>query len=125
MNKGKQFAGRRILIVRDRASAGGGIHAYYQAISPHLRVQHEFVDVGRSHAYYTDDTFGWRWLMRSTILRLLWEWLSLINKLLRFPDLVHVNPGLDIKTRRSLRRDAVNVCLAKLFRRPVLVFWRG
>ena len=63
--------------------------------------------------------------MRSTILRLLWEWLSLINKLLRFPDLVHINPGLDIKTRRSLRRDAVNVWLAKLFRRPVLVFWRG
>jgi glycosyltransferase involved in cell wall biosynthesis len=125
MSKGKQFAGRRILIVRDRASAGGGIHAYYQAISPHLRVRHEFVDVGRPHAYYTDDAFGRRWLMRSTILRLLWEWLSLINKLLRFPDLVHVNPGLDIKTRRSLRRDAVNLWLAKLFRRPVLVFWRG
>jgi glycosyltransferase involved in cell wall biosynthesis len=125
MNKGKQFAGRRILIVRDRASAGGGIHAYYRAIEPHLKVEHEFLDVGRPHIHYGEATAATKILGCSTILRLLWEWLGLVLKLLRFPAIVHVNPGLDIKTRRSLRRDAVNVWFAKLFRRPVLVFWRG
>jgi glycosyltransferase involved in cell wall biosynthesis len=120
-----RLSGRRVVIVRDRASAGGGIHAYYQAIEPHLRVEHEFLDVGRPHIHYGQATTASKILGRSTTLRLLWEWLGLVLKLLRFPDLVHLNPGLDIKTRRSLCRDAVNLRLAKLFRRPVLVFWRG
>ena len=114
----------RVVIVRDRESAGGGIHNYYRAIGRHLSVDHGFVDVGRSHSFYAaEGAPPSRGL--PTPVRLFLDWSCLLLKLCRFPDLVHLNPGLDIKTRKSLRRDAVNLLLAKLFRRKVLVFWRG
>ncbi|MCX6865353.1 MAG: glycosyltransferase, partial [Verrucomicrobia bacterium] len=91
----------KIVIVRDRESAGGGIFNYYRAISKHLSVAHELVDVGRSYSF------------------------CLLGKLCRFPDLVHLNPTLDPIEMRSLPRDAVSLLLAKLLRRKVLVFWRG
>jgi glycosyltransferase involved in cell wall biosynthesis len=113
-----------VVIVRDRESAGGGIHNYYRAIGGYLTVAHEFVDVGRSHVFY-DSAGSKRTRSLPTPLRLGWDWACLLWKLCHFPDLVHLNPGLDIKTRKSLRRDAVNLLLAKFFRRKVLVFWRG
>lgn len=114
----------KVVIVRDRASAGGGIYNYYEALSSHFTVKCQFVSVGRSHAFFrASDTTGG--LHQSTILRLLSDWWFMVVKLAAWPDLVHINPGLDTKTGRSLRRDAVNVLLAKIFRRPVLVFWRG
>lgn len=113
----------KVIIVRDRASAGGGIHNYYEALRPHFNVDCEFVDVGRAHSFFkTPHTGQTRY---STVSRLVADWWSLILKLFNFPDLVHLNPGLDAKIRRSLRRDAVSLWMAKLFRRPVLVFWRG
>jgi glycosyltransferase involved in cell wall biosynthesis len=114
----------RIVIVRDRESAGGGIYNYYRAIGRHLTVAHEFVDVGRSHSFY-DSAGSARKRSLPTVVRLGLDWGCLLRKLCRLPDLAHLNPGLDIKTRKSLRRDAVNLLLAKLFRRKVLVFWRG
>jgi glycosyltransferase involved in cell wall biosynthesis len=113
----------KVVIVRDRQSAGGGIHHYYQVLSRHLSMNHAFVDIGRPHDYFTKNRVGA--LNRITLLRLIGEWMVLISKLLRFPDLVHLNPGLDLTSQNSLRRDAVSLCLAKLFRRKVLVFWRG
>src|SRR4051812_19164225 len=99
----------RVLILRDRASAGGGIYSYYEAIRPHLTVRHSFVGVGRPSSLYGRTRYSDRILGISTILRLIWDWIKLVIACLRAPDLVHVNPGLDIKTRRALRRDAVNV----------------
>jgi glycosyltransferase involved in cell wall biosynthesis len=112
-----------VLIVRDRESAGGGIFNYYNAIAKHLTSRVHFIGVGKPHSFYGDQGPA---LFRFTGVRLLWDWLTLFVKIIRFrPDLVHVNPGLDVKTFRSLRRDAVNILIARLFRRRVLVFWRG
>ena len=113
----------RVVIVRDRISAGGGIHNYYQTVSKHLTVQHGFVNVGRaSDRYGSDGSFTSR---LPTPLRLLLDWCALLLQLIKLPDLVHLNPGMDMTMRKSLRRDAVNLILAKLFRRRVIVFWRG
>jgi glycosyltransferase involved in cell wall biosynthesis len=114
----------KIVIVRDRESAGGGIFNYYRAISKHLSVAHDLVDVGRSYSFY-DVAGGQRPRSRPTLLRLGMDWACLLGKLCRFPDLVHLNPSLDPIEFRSLPRDAVSLLLAKLFRRKVLVFWRG
>lgn len=113
----------KVLIVRDRASSGGGIFNYYKTLSRHLRDCAWFVGVGKPHGFYGTGT---PFIARSTVLRLAFDWLTLTYQIIRFqPDLVHINPGLDSEKLRSLRRDAVNVWIARLFRRPVLVFWRG
>lgn len=114
----------RVVIVRDRKSSGGGVHNYYCAISEHLLIAHEFVNVGRAHSYYPADG-GNQGRRLPTALRLCLDWACLLLKMRSVPNLIHLNPGLDINTRRSLRRDAVNLLIAKLFRRKVLVFWRG
>lgn len=113
----------KVLIVRDRASAGGGIFNYYQAVGPYLASEIRFVGVGKPHSFYGRERSP---INRFTAVRLLCDWLTLLVNILCFrPDLVHVNPGLDVKTFRALRRDAVNLLIARLFRRRVLVFWRG
>jgi len=114
----------RILIVRDRASSGGGIYNYYQAVTRHLRVRHRFIDVGRPHSYYGTERQRWFGHM-PTPVRLVLDWLNLVLMMIAWRGLVHLNACLDHVELRSLRRDAVNLCLAKLFRRPVIVFWRG
>ena len=114
----------RVIIVRDRASSGGGIHNYYQAVTRHLGVRHRFVDVGRPHSYYGTESRGW-FVRMPTPVRLVCDWVTLVVKMIGWPGLVHLNACLDPVELRSLRRDAVNLCLAKLFRRPVIVFWRG
>lgn len=82
-----------------------------------------YSDVGKPHAFYGARRSP---LLRFAALRLSGDWLALAFKIFRFrPDLVHINPGLDVKTFRSLRRDAMNILIARLLRRPVLVFWRG
>lgn len=114
---------RRILIVRDRPSAGGGIFNYYCALAKHLSLPVHFVDVGKAQRFYFR---GKSPMVRITLIRLIIDWLILAVKIIQIrPDLVHINPGLDSEKLRSLRRDAVNVWIARLFRRPVLVFWRG
>lgn len=116
----------RVVIVRDRASAGGGIYNYYQSIRGYLsEIEYQFVDIGRPHdCYGTGVSLGDR-IGKITPLRLVMEWCTLALRIARGTDLVHVNPGLDIKTRRSLQRDAVSVRIAKAAGRKVLVFWRG
>ena len=114
----------RIVIVRDREAAGGGIHNYYCAVCKYLSVSHELLDVGRSHAFYSTIGLKWAWEL-PTALRLGLDWALLLLNLCRFPDLVHLNPCLDPVELRSLPRDAVSLFLAKVFGRKVLVFWRG
>jgi glycosyltransferase involved in cell wall biosynthesis len=118
----KQFS-LRVLIVRDRLSAGGGIFNYYNVIRGYLRLGVIFVDVGRPQRFYgVSQSLSTRF----TLLRLVRDWLALAFNIIRFrPDIVHVNPGLDAVNLRSLRRDAVNVWIARFLRRRVLVFWRG
>ena len=114
----------RIVIVRDREAAGGGIHNYYCAVCRHLSVSHELLDVGRSHAFHIEIGLRRPWEL-PTALRLCLDWAMLLMNLCRLPNLVHLNPCLDPVELRSLPRDAVSLFLAKVFRRKVLVFWRG
>src|SRR5262245_22229052 len=113
----------RVVIVRDRPTAGGGIVNYYAAVSPHLNADVAYSDVGRPYSCYQGTAGA---LLRVNLLRLLWDWMSLAYTIIRHrPDIVHVNPGMDPTTCRSLKRDAVNILIARMFRRRTLVFWRG
>jgi glycosyltransferase involved in cell wall biosynthesis len=56
-------------------------------------------------------------------LCMVFDYIVFVAKLLWFrPDIVHVNPSLDMA---STYREGVFLLLAKLFRRRVIVFWRG
>lgn len=114
-----------VVIVRDRASSGGGIYNYYNSIKPHLG-NVTLSDTGRPFAFYGDHrTFG-QWLIDFTPTRLLMDWCGLAFKILRRrPDVVVVNPSQDAPTYRSLRRDAMSVLIGRMLGRKVLVFWRG
>jgi glycosyltransferase involved in cell wall biosynthesis len=115
-----------VVIVRDRASSGGGIYNYYSAVAPHLHSRISFCDSGKPHGFYGDHKGPGSRLLEFTPMRLLIDWLTLVCKVLRFwPDVVLLNPCLDPPTYRSLRRDAVNILIGRLFRRRVLAFWRG
>lgn len=117
---------KRIIIVRDRPAAGGGICNYYNAIGKHLTSNVHYSDIGQAHSYYEKPRLFTRLVSNSRFLRLALDCLSLAAKIVWIrPHIVHLNPGMDFKTRRSLRRDAVNLLIAKAFCRKTLVFWRG
>jgi len=115
-----------VVIARDRASSGGGIYNYYNAVAPHFHSEVTFSDVGRPYTFYgTHKSFGSR-LLDYTPVRLVLDWLALAAKIVRrWPKVVHINPCLDPPTYRSMRRDAVNILIGRFFRKPVLSFWRG
>lgn len=114
----------RVWIVRDREAAGGGIFNYYRAVGKYLGSGYGCVDVGRSHGFYGTVGGGIPRCL-PTPIRLVFDWIQLSLKLLRFPEVVVLNPCMDPVEGRSLPRDAVNLLLCKLFRCKVLVFWRG
>ena len=112
----------KILIVKDRRSAGGGIYEYFEAIAPHLTHACRFCEVGRPQAYMGGRETGGR---LASGARVLGDWLRLAWQILRFrPGLVHLNAGLD-REERSLKREAVSLGIARLLGCPVLVFWHG
>ena len=112
----------KVIIVRDRASSGGGIYNYYEAIGKYLSATVHYTEVGRPHIFYGHQSEK---KLQSTTARLASDWFALFLKIIRVrPDIVHVNPSLDV-TFRSLKRDAVNILIGRFLRRPVLVFWRG
>lgn len=112
----------KVLIVRDRKCAGGGIHGYFDAIQAHLSCAYRFCDVGRPQGYYGAQAAN-GWLVSR--MRTLCDWFHLGWEILRFrPGLVHLNAGLD-REERSLNREAVSVRIAQLLGCPVLVSWHG
>ena len=115
-----------IVIVRDRASSGGGIYNYYNAITPHIAAAVTLCDAGRPYTFYGDHrSFGSR-LLDYTPTRLAMDWLSLASKIVRHrPGVVVVNPSMDPSTFRSLKRDAANLLIGRMMGRRVLCFWRG
>jgi len=115
-----------VVIVRDRASSGGGIYNYYNAVTPHIRASVTLSDAGRPYTFYGDHRSLGSRLLNFTPSRLLMDWLGLAWKILRHrPDVVVVNPCIDPPTWRSLRRDAINLLISRLTGRRVLCFWRG
>jgi glycosyltransferase involved in cell wall biosynthesis len=115
-----------VVIVRDRASSGGGIYNYYKAVTPYLNGCIVLCDSGKPYVFYGDHKGPGTWLLDFTLARLLIDWLRLAINILRYwPDVVLLNPCLDPPTYKSLRRDAVNILIGRLFRRHVVSFWRG
>ena len=115
-----------VVIVRDRASSGGGIYNYYRSVTPHLKGRISLCDSGKPYVFYGDHKGPGTWLLEFTPVRLVIDWLRLMLKILRhWPDVVLLNPCLDPPTFKSLRRDAMNILIGRLFRRRVVSFWRG
>lgn len=112
----------RVVIVRDRAGCGGGIHALFEALRPYLEADVKWVDVGKPHSYYGGARASW-W--QRSRLRWVLDGAALVLTILRHkPALVHLNSGLD-KEERSLKRDAINLWIARALGCPMLVQWHG
>jgi glycosyltransferase involved in cell wall biosynthesis len=115
-----------VVIVRDRASSGGGIYNYYNAITPHMAAAVTLSDAGRPYTFYGDHRSLGSWLLNFTPTRLLMDWFGLAFKIIRHrPAVVVVNPCIDPPTWRSLKRDAANLLIGRLLGRRILCFWRG
>jgi glycosyltransferase involved in cell wall biosynthesis len=113
----------KVLIVRDRASAGGGIVTYYDALNDYFTVKVDYAMVGRPYAMYADKRISI--LEKSTLIRLLLDYSRLIYKIAVFrPDVVLVNSSID-PGGRSTARDCLNVLIAKLIGRKTVLFWHG
>jgi glycosyltransferase involved in cell wall biosynthesis len=115
-----------VVIVRDRASSGGGIYNYYNAVSHHFEAPVTLCDTGRPYSFYGDHRRFGSWLLEFTPVRLLVDSFSLAFKIMRHrPGVVVLNACMDPPTFRSLRRDAVNLLIGRLLGRRILCFWRG
>ncbi|KJJ84766.1 glycosyltransferase [Candidatus Omnitrophus magneticus] len=115
----------KILIVKDRNSAGGGIVNYYNALKKYFTLNIKFNDVGRPFSFYSGKMKLSAIIEKITAVRLLSDYIKLIWNIITFhPDIVHLNVTLD-KSKKALKREAVNIFIAKLFARKIIVFWRG
>jgi len=111
----------RVLITRDRQSAGGGIASFFHALHKFFTVDVKYITIGRPFSFHGKFPL----IARLTFTRLLFDYLKLILGIISFrPDIVHINSSLD-KPLKAIRRDSIKVLISKLFRRKVLVFWHG
>lgn len=103
----------RVLVVGPDRNDPGGVANYYNAVFPRLAdntIEACYFEVGSTKG-------------RGRIAHLISDQLRFFRKLNKYkPNLVHLNPSLDLK---SFLRDGLFIFLAKLCRRPVLVFFRG
>lgn len=93
--------------------APGGVANYYNALKLQQEDNIQYFSVNKNISQSAV----------STLFRLLkkyckFSWLILRKRI----DIVHVNPSLD---RRSFYRDAVFILISRVFRRNILVFFRG
>lgn len=103
----------RVLVVGPDRHDPGGVANYYNAVFPRLshgEVAAHYLEIGstRGHGrglHIILDQFRF------------WRAIGTIK-----PDIVHLNPSLDLK---SFLRDGMFIFLAKLRRKPVIVFFRG
>jgi len=115
----------KVLIVKDRPSAGGGIVNYYKSIDKYLTVDVKYINIGKAFSYYGKTNSLIYLLKRLTPVRLFFDYLKFLVLVILFcPDIVHINVSLD-KEKRSIYREALNVLISRIFRKKVLVFWRG
>ena len=93
----------KVLITLPSLNGKGGVANYYNSIMPFLNLNKEFnmsyLEIGTSQGSYN-------------FLHPLYDQIRFFNRiLLNKPDLVHVNPSLDLK---SFLRDGMFVYLAKI-----------
>jgi len=113
----------KVLIVRDRASAGGGIVTYYDTLNDYFTMEVDYTTVGRPHAMYARERTPV--FIKFTLTRLLWDYSKLICRIARSrPDVVLINSSID-KGGTAIARDCLNVLISKIMRRRTVVFWHG
>jgi glycosyltransferase involved in cell wall biosynthesis len=102
--------GRVVVTVPD-LTAHGGVANYYATLQPHLSPRVRLLSIGRRRG----DPL-WRRALRAP-----GDAVRLVAAVAR-ADVLQVNPSLD---RTSLMRDAFSLLLARLFRTPAMIFFRG
>lgn len=113
----------KVLIVRDRKSAGGGIVNYYNTVNDYFNIDVDYAPIGRPYAFY--ETKKVSIFKRFTFTRLLLDYFSLMYKIAKFkPDIVLINASID-EERKSIARDSLNILISKMMGRKTIVFWRG
>jgi len=103
----------KVLVVGPGLNDPGGVANYYNAVFPRLQggdIEAHYMEIGSTHGANT------RFHLLLDQLRF-WKSLGRLR-----PDVVHLNPSLDLK---SYLRDGLFVIQAKLRGRRVLIFFRG
>jgi glycosyltransferase involved in cell wall biosynthesis len=103
----------KVLVVGPDRQDPGGVANYYNAVFPRLSdgaVAAHYLEIGSTRGHGR----GLHIILDQIRF---WRTITHIN-----PDIIHLNPSLDLK---SFLRDGMFVFLAKLRRKPVLVFFRG
>lgn len=112
----------KVLIAKDRESAGGGIVTYYDALNDYFTMNVAYTPVGRPYSFYSGKV---SLFTRLTPIRLFLDYVRLIHKLIVFrPDVVVINTSLSAEGL-STARDSINVLISKVFRRKTIVFCHG
>jgi len=103
----------KILILIPNLKNIGGVGNYYKVLNLAVDDKIDYFEIGKPPDESTI----------KTIWRLLYNYIYFISLLLRFKyDIIHVNPSLD---SRAFYRDSLFVFFARIFRRKILVFFRG
>lgn len=103
----------KVLVVGPDRQDPGGVANYYNAVFPRLsnaEVTAHYFEIGSTHG-------------KGRFAHVLIDQIRFWRILGQFkPDVVHLNPSLVLK---SFLRDGVFIIIAKMRRKPVLVFFRG
>ena len=103
----------KILILIPNLKNIGGVGNYYKVLNLQVDDKIDYFEIGKS----PNES------IIKTIWRLIYNYTYFISVLLRFKyDIIHVNPSLDSK---AFYRDSLFVFFARVFRRKILVFFRG
>lgn len=108
---------KKVLILISGKNARGGINNYFSALRDHLdaRSIHYIYRGSRNYPYHGN--------ILQQIARLFADYLYFIFKLITNEyDLIHINMTLD---QRGVFRDSIYLLIAKLFRKKVIIFYRG
>jgi len=113
----------KVLIVKDRVSAGGGIVTYYDTLNDYFTVEVDYATIGRPYAIYASGKISV--FKKFTLTRLLLDYSKLIYKIAKFrPDIVLVNSSID-PGGKSTARDCLNILISKIMGRKIILFWHG
>lgn len=103
-----------VLIITPRLNMPGGVSNYYRVLKPYLENGNEFFEIGAKENENSP---------LQSLMRILFDYFRFLKKMISCRHrLVHINVSLGIK---AITRDGVLLLVAKLFKKPVLIFFHG
>lgn len=103
-----------VLIITPRLNMPGGVSNYFRVLKPYLEGGNEFFEIG-ANANENNPL--------QNLTRIFFDYFRFLTKMVSGKNrLVHINPSLGIK---AIARDAILMLIAKLFKKPVLIFFHG